>query len=251
MIELNLIPDVKQELLKAQRARAIVISGSIITSIVAVGIVVLLAVYIYGIQAGRDWYLSDQITKKDEELSKVSDLSEILTIQNQLTMLSELNGNKKIDSRIFDMIAAVIPPEPNSVQFSLVRIESGSGSSEDELEGNAPTIRLEGQTRAYDSMEIFKKTLDSAIVQYQEDGELKSVKLAENISTSDISFGENENGDRVVRFALTFEYPEQLFSPQYEAINFKLSVNGNVTDSYLGVPKELFTDRANDVKEGN
>tara|TARA_Y100001949_G_scaffold176549_1_gene190326 strand:+ start:10221 stop:10967 length:747 start_codon:yes stop_codon:yes gene_type:complete len=248
MIELNLVPDVKQELLKAQRTRSFVISASIVASIIAGGLVVLFAAYIFIVQAARSSYLDGQIENKSTELAEVADLSEMLTIQNQLERLAEINANKKIDSRIFDMIAAVVPPEPNNVQFSLVRVETANPDAED----GAATIRLEGQTRAYDSMEVFKKTLASAIIVYvDEDGVEQSAPLAADISTSDVSFGENDAGEQVVRFALTFSYPEELFSAQYSAITFKLSIDGNVTDSYLGVPKEIFTERADDVEEGN
>lgn len=247
MIELNLVPDVKQELLKAQRTRSMVITGSIFASIIAVGVVLLLVGYI-GSQAFRSSSLDGDIEKKGNELAAVTDLSQMLTIQNQLERLAEINASKKIDSRIFDMIAAVIPPAPNSVQFSLVRVESADPDAED----GASSIRLEGQTQGYDSMEIFKKTLASAIIVYiDKEGVEQTVPLAADISTSDVSYGENDAGEQVVRFALTFSYPEELFSAQYETIDFKLSVNGNVTDSYLGVPKEIFTERATDVEEGN
>lgn len=247
MIELNLVPDVKQELLKAQRTRSAVITGSIFASIIAVGVVLLLVAYI-GSQALRSTSLDGDIESKGSELAAVTDLSEMLTIQNQLERLAEINASKKIDSRIFDMIAAVIPPAPNSVQFSLVRVETADPDATD----GVSSIRLEGQTSGYDSMEVFKKTLASAIIVYVDDeGVEQTVPLATDISTSDVSYGENDAGEQVVRFALTFAYPEELFSARYETIDFKLSVNGNVTDSYLGVPKEIFTERATDVEEGN
>lgn len=238
MIEINLIPDVKQELLKAQRVRSMVISGSILASIVAVGAVVLLASYVFGGQAWRNSIADSDITKKGEELAKVEDLSKILTLQNQLKLVTDLNQGKKMNSRVFDMLAAVIPPSPNEAQISQLTVES---------EGSI--IRLEGQTRGFDSMEIFKKTIDAAIITYREkdaeDGE--EVKLANNISTTDTSFGEDAEGNRVFRFTLSFEYPEQLFSPSISSIGFKLNINGNATDSYLGIPKTIFTRAASDA----
>ena len=56
MIEINLIPDVKQELLRAQKGRAVVISASIFASVIAVGVVALLLVYIFGVQGVRGCY---------------------------------------------------------------------------------------------------------------------------------------------------------------------------------------------------
>ncbi len=238
MIEINLIPDVKQELLKAQSTRAAVISGSIFASIIAAGVVVALVLYVFGVQTVRSALADDSIKSESAKLTQVEDLSKILTIQNQLNRISELNDQKKIDSRIFDVLSAVIPPEPNGVQLSLVGINADESQ-----------ITLEGQTRSYESMEIFKKTLDSTVITYAEDGEDTQTKLATDISTPDPSYGEAADGQRVLRFSLTFTYPEQLFSPNIPVIGFKLSVNGNVTDSYLGLPKSIFTERARDLEE--
>ncbi|MGH7218580.1 MAG: hypothetical protein ACREGE_04020 [Candidatus Microsaccharimonas sp.] len=237
MIEINLVPDVKQELLRAQSMRAAVISGAILTSIIAGAVVVLLALYVYGVQTVRSGLVSDEIKTQYKTLSEVKDLSKVLTIQNQLAKMSELNDNKKIDSRIFSVVSAVVPPAPNEVQISQIDINSADG-----------IISFEGQTRAYDSMEVFKKTLDSAIVVYQEDGQEQTVKLAATLDTSEVSYGENANGEKVLMFTISFEYPEELFSPAIKEVTIKLSVDGNVTDSYLGIPRSIFAERAKEVE---
>lgn len=233
MIEINLLPDVKRELLRAQRTRALVITGSIFTSIIAAGVVVLLLVYIYGFQGIRELSLNNDIKTRGEELSKVEDLSKILTIQNQLTKMSELHASKNIDSRIFDVVSAVVPPEPNSVKISQITVDDANS-----------TITIEGQTRAFESMEVFKKTVDSAIIVYNKDGTEENVKLASNLDSGEVTYGSDANNEKVVVFTVTFEYPEELFSPSIPVISIKLSVNGNVTDSYLGIPRSIFTQRA-------
>lgn len=240
MIEINLIPDVKLELIKAQRARTAVISFSVIASLVVVGIVIALSVYVFGAQALRSNLADDEIEKKGQELTKVEDLSEILTLQNQLKVVSDLQVEKKMNSRVFDMLAAVIPPEPNQARISQLSIDSTTS-----------TIRLEGQTKAFDSMEIFKKTIDAAVITFREEGaeEDTQVKLAEEISTTDTSLGEDSEGNRTFRFTLTFMYPEELFSSEISRMSFKLIIDGNVTDSYLGVPKTIFTQPAKDIGE--
>ena len=235
MIEINLIPDVKRELLKAQNTRTAVISVSVLVSLIAGGVVVLLLLYI-GSQAIRSAILDNTITDRSAELASVEDLSKTLTIQNQLTKISELNDQKNMNSRVFDVLYAVTPPDPNQVQFSQFLI-----LNEDS------TIRLEGQTPTYSSMETFKKTLDSAVLNYVEDGKDKTVKLASEISISDQSYGKDSQDQRVLRFVLTFTYADELFSSNTSSVVAKLSTNGNVTDSYLGVPRSIFTERAEDI----
>lgn len=248
MIEINLIPDVKQELIKAQRQRSLVISASIITSIAAVGLVVLLAVYILAVQGGRNLWYDDQIKKKNAELAQVEDLSKILTIQHQLETLSSLHDSKLMSSRLFDVIAAITPTGDTTVSYSQINLSpAGTDPTYEDTGEGGGRIYLEGQTASYESMESFKKRIDNTSFEYQKDGEKELVKLASNISTSDISYGEDATGNRVLRFMISFDYPAELFATTTEGqLTFKLTVDGNVTDSYLGVPR--FTQRASDLQ---
>lgn len=239
MIEINLVPDVKQELIKAERVRSVVISTSILAGIIALGIVGVLAAYVFGVQSVRSALDDDAIKKGGAQLASVEDLSKVLTIQNQLSKISELNSQKKIDSRIFEVLLAVIPPAPNDIQVSSLLIDAANSR-----------ISLEGQTPTYDTLEVFKKTIDGAVITYKLDGEDQQTKLASEISTTDVSFGEDSTGAKVLRFTLSFVYPEELFSPKVPAVVVKLTNQGNVTDSYLGLPKSIFVQRATDLEEG-
>lgn len=235
MIEINLVPDVKQQLNKAERMRTTVIAASIVVGLVAVGLIAVLAVYVFAVQTVRGAIVDDTIKQEGAKLAQVEDLSKVLTIQNQLSKITELNDQKKINSRVFDVLSAVIPPAPNNVQISGLLVNAESQQ-----------ITLDGQTRAFDVLEIFKKTIGGAVITYREDDQDKEVKLATNISTSDISYGEDTTGAKVLRFTLRFTYAEELFSPTIPGVVVKLTNQGNVTDSYLGLPKSIFTQRATD-----
>lgn len=234
MIEINLVPDVKQELIRAERTRALVVTGSIFAGLIGLGIVVLLALYVYGVQTVRSAFADDAIEKQSAQLTAVEDLSKVLTIQNQLEQIETLNQGRKADSRIFDMLAAVLPPSPNQVQISSLTMDA-----------EAKSLRIEGQTPTYDTLEIFKKTIDGAVVTYLPEGseEEMSDKLASDISISDVSFAEDANGAKVVRFTIAYTYPDSLFATQTPSIVIKLTNAGNVTDSYLGVPRSIFVER--------
>lgn len=250
MIEINLIPDVKQELLKAQRVRGVVISSSIMTSIVAVGLVVLMATYIFGVQATRGIILDRQIEEKGQALSEVEDLSKILTIQNQLSTISSLNEKKLMSSRIFDVVSAITPAGDSSVSFSQINVVPLiTDDGGEEVTSGGGKIELDGQTASYEAMEVFKKRIASTSFEYKEGDEKKTVQLASNISTGEISYGEDATGNKVLRFTLSFQYAPELFSSKAseQDIAYKLVVDGNVTDSYVGIPR--FAERANDLKE--
>lgn len=236
MIEINLVPDVKQELINAQRVRTSVISLSILVGIAAVAVVIVLAVWVFGVQTARGVLSDDAIKKESQKLSQVADISNMLTIQNQLSKLPEMHDTKSIDSRIFDVLATINPPAPNNVSVNNLSLDSLS-----------KTIKIEAQTaNGYPALEVFKKTITATTFEYTKDGQKQSVPLASQMSDSDRSYGDDAAGATVLRFTLTFVYPDELFTRTAENATIVAPTRTNVTDSFLGVPNSLFTSQ-----EGN
>ena len=241
MIEINLVPDVKQELLRAQRARTGVISLAITVSVIVVGTVVLLAMWVFGVQTVRSLASDQAIKDRSEELAKIEDVNNTLTIQNQLSKLQEMHDDKKVDSRVFDMLQAINPPAPNDIRVTNLTIDA----EED-------TITLQAQAaQAWTALEIFKKTLAATTVKYTEDGEERTAPLAVDISDAERSYGEDATGAKVLRFSLSFTYPKELFSHTVTGVTIQTPAKTNATDSYLGVPQSLFTTKASDIEEAN
>ncbi len=237
MIEINLVPDVKQELIKAERIRSAVISAAILIGIASVAIVTLLAIYTFGVQTVRSSLADDAIKKGGAQLAGVTDLSKTLTIQNQLTKISSIHDSIKVDSRIFDVLQTIIPPAPNDVQVSTLTVDSSVNQ-----------VTIEGQAaNSYAAVEVFKKTIEGAQIKYSDGTTNQSVALASNVSTGNTSYGEDSTGAKVLRFTLTFDYATELFSPLSKNVTVVIANQGNATDSYLGVPKSIFVDRAKDI----
>lgn len=239
MIEINLVPDVKQELISAQRVRAGVISMAILVGIIAAGVVVVLAIWVFAVQAARSVITDNAIKSESEKLSQVEDISNTLTIQNQLGKLSAMHDGKHIDSRLFDILTTINPPEPNNVAITKLTLDSETSS-----------ITVEAQAvNGYPALEVFKKTIAATKFEYSKDGQSQSVPLATEISDSERSYGENASGVKVLRFTLVFAYSEELFSKTAENATIVAPTRTNVTDSFLGVPKSLFTQRASDTED--
>jgi hypothetical protein len=236
MIEINLVPDVKQELIKAQRVRSTVISVSIAIGVIVIAIVTLLIIYIFGAQALRSSLADQTIHDESAKLTQVKDLSKTLTIQNQLTKISSINSQKQIDSRLFDMLHAIVPPAPNTVLISTLSLDSTTS-----------TLSMDAQTNDYSSAEVFKKTIDGAKVIYSDGQDSQQVALASSVSITNTSWGEDASGAKVLRFSLSFVYAQELFAPNSEEAVVKVTTNGNATDSNQGVPTSIFTARASDL----
>jgi len=238
MIELNLVPDVKQELIKAQRVRTAVISITILVGLISVGVVVLLALYLFGVQTVRNTLTDGDIKTKAAELEKVSDISNTLTIQNQLSKLSVMHNDKNITSRTFDVLTAINPTAPNAIVMSSVKLDADN-----------KTISIDGQAaNGFEAAELFKKTILTTTMSYKDEGgESQTVPLTTDVSTSDTSFGEDASGKKVLRFTMSFVYPDQFFARSSKDATIDRPDRKNVTDSYLRIPQSLFSDRASDL----
>ena len=231
MIEINLLPNVKRELLKTRAMRNRVISISFLVGGASIAAVVVLAL-ILGSQIAAEAVQNGVIKDRNDKLMAVEDLNKVVTIQNQLTKINEQHSGKKINSRIFDVVTAVNPVAPNNVSFSDIKVNPDS-----------KTITLEGSAvNGYSALETLKKTILNTKVQTTDGDKSSEVSLTKEIKDGDTSFGENSEGKKVLQFSFSFEYAEELLAPANNGTVSVLTPTGkvDVTDSRQGIPDSLF-----------
>jgi Tfp pilus assembly protein PilN len=110
MIELNLLPDVKLEYIKAERERRLVTSISVLVTVFCVSLLVLLLAA-NGLQKKHLSDLSKDIASESSKLQSEPDIARILTVQNQLESLTGLHSGKPAASRLFDYLNQVTPSQ--------------------------------------------------------------------------------------------------------------------------------------------
>lgn len=235
MIQVNLIPDIKRELLRAQQMRRTAISISILAGLIAGGVVVALAL-ILGVQVVHETLVRSSIDSQSKELRKIDNIDNVLTIQNQLDMIQSYQDNRTMDSRLFDVLGAINPPAPNNMQFSSIKLDPTSH-----------TISIEGTAQnGYAATETFRKTILNIKVESGGTGtDVASIPLTDTVTITDTNYGQAANGANVLRFSLSFTYPEGLFTNALKNINIVTpTAKIDVTDSKTRVPESLFTQRA-------
>lgn len=243
MIQINLVPDVKQEMIHAQRMRNVAISFSIIAGLAA-GAVVLVLALILGSQAVYEAATNARIESEYKKFAATKDINAALTIQNQLKEVSAINDKKSVDSRLFDVIAAINPPAPNDVKLSKVTL--------DPVERQ---LTLEGSAAGgYTATEVLRKTILNTKVVSRPTGETgvapSEQPLTSKVSLQDTSYGQDANGQRVVRFTIIFTYPEGLFDNTLSDVQIKTpDAKIDVTDSKARVPDSLFSAPVTSDKE--
>ena len=249
MVQINLVPDVKLELIRAQRHRNIVISTAILVMIASVGVIVLLGATI-GYQAVRTTVLTGQIKEKDEEFRSKPDIAKTVTIQNQLQSIQATHEQKAMTSRIFDvLLEATAKDTDNSVTFNSFTIDS-----------TEKTISLVVQTdkRGFDAAEVFRKNIEGMKLYYVpadketvpnefkqepvlQQRDEQSELIAQDVSLSDLAYSESDKDKRkTVSFRLTFAYNPLLFDETIDILRIRGLDRGNVTDSYKRLPESLF-----------
>ena len=184
MISINLLPDVKKELLRIRRERNLVVS----ISILAVGGSIVALVVLGGILGGlniAEVVMENGINKNKATInSAIEDkqLNEYLTIQNQLAQIDGLKDEQLVYSRIMDYLVALNPASPNNAELSTVSLEMSDGSV---------AATLEGKTQNFEALNVYKTTLASAELVYEE----KTEDDDEDTSESDDSSDNSSTGD--------------------------------------------------------
>ena len=112
--EINLVPAVKAQMIKALKMRNLVLFICIIVSAASVGAVLIL----FGIKSGQDIAMANQDGKLETMSAKLlgyEELGDLVTIQSQLDRLSDISENKTVLSRVFGALGVMLPTGDDSV----------------------------------------------------------------------------------------------------------------------------------------
>ena len=142
MYEINLVPDVKAELLNKQKLRNLVILICIIVAI-ACGAVIVILLGFTGTQAlilneldteaicrttGPNRDVSKCDSKYGTAILKYENFEELLTIQDQMHNITLLNNEKIKMSRLFPILDVILPTGENTVKISAAADAVDSGA---------------------------------------------------------------------------------------------------------------------------
>lgn len=260
MIQVNLIPDVKLELVKSQRHRTFVIFGSLVVIAASAAVLVLLSVYVFGVQTVLISNTTNTIKHEDERFRNIEDIEKTVTVSNQLRHIQASHENKTMTSRIFALLAeASAEGTENSVT-----IESFDIDTTQDIIG----ITAKTQHRGFDAAEVFRKNMEGMKMFYVEP---KKDAMTTELSDSPLTKSDDEQSttiasdvvlsdmvlvrdDRVggavesVSFKVKFTYDPLLFSEKIDMLRIRGLDRGNVTDSYTRLPQSLFASPS--VKRG-
>lgn len=206
MITLNLLPDIKREYIKTRRTYARVISLSVLISLAVVGLTVLLAVWVYGVQTVHTALITDSIKKNEAKLKEIKDVSKYVTIQNQLANISALHSDKSDFSRLLRFLPQFNPAEPDNVVLNSVAINKEEG-----------TLAMQGDTSSYTGLVKFRDTLQKAKVHYKtaDSDDSTEAVLFTKVEVAEQALATNTGGELAgtrVNFRIIATYTPEAFA---------------------------------------
>lgn len=149
--EINLVPDIKDEFIKALKFRNFVFFLCIVVSVSSL-VVMLIFLSVAGGQQGFINAKQNTIDALQKKIADYSDLSDFLTIRDQLKNISTITDNKKMMSRTFNILSAIIPTGDDYINISELSVN---------LIDESPTFTFEAQANAGTEPKIDYKVLDS------------------------------------------------------------------------------------------
>lgn len=196
MVQFNLLPDVKLQYVKARRTKYLMTMISVVATAAAVSIMLFFLFMANVIQTRSLSDLQDDIDTYSAELQGVEDLSRILTVQNQLSTLTQLHDDKPVTSRLFTYISQLTPSEA-----SLNRVE---------IDYEAGTLSISGDAPSLDVVSLYTDTLKATYYTMGDSTE-DSPKAFSNVVLS--SFSRNEQG---ASFTITLTFDPVIFNSQQD-----------------------------------
>jgi Tfp pilus assembly protein PilN len=192
MIQFNLLPDIKIQYLRANRQKHIVMLISIVVIVVSVAALAVLLGVVYGVQKKTIADLDKDIKASSTELQSTPDLTKILTVQNQLKVLTSLHDQKPVSTRMFGYIAQATPPNVNNSRILT------------DFVGN--TMNLSGTADSLNTINVFIDRL-KATTYHTESANKTEKKAFSEVTLS--SFGRDS---KTATYTITLKYDPLIFA---------------------------------------
>ena len=154
--EINLVPDIKDEMIKTLKLRNLIFFLCAVVAAASVGVTLIFGLIVGGqnlIIESKD----NTIKLMNDKVVSYTDLNDFITIKDQLSNISSLTSDKKVLSRTFNILTALLPTGADTIEISELSVD---------LSDDGPTLSFDAQADAknppyidYNVLDSFKKSM--------------------------------------------------------------------------------------------
>lgn len=211
MAEFNLLPDIKVQFLRTKRMEHLVTTISVILGSVALAAFLFLLVYVDLIQHSSINHLNSQITSSTSTLTSNKNLSEVLTVQNQLRSIPQLEAQAPTGSRLFTYITDLTP-----VNVTISSLD---------VSFTAKTISITGAADTLSTVNTYVDTMKYATYNNLTDN-TKDVQAFNTVILSSFNYDNTQTSGAQAQYTITCNFDPALFN---SSDNITLKVPTEIT----------------------
>ncbi len=227
MVQINLLPDVKQEYLKSQQSKHTFVIGAALVSALFITILALVYAYVSIAQPRHLTNLQTDIDESTKQSKEVTDAVEMVTVQGALEQLPGLQDKKQITSRLFGYINSFTPKDVSYAEIKL------------DLSTNILTLR--GETTNYEQTNVLANNLKSAQLTYTQNDSAATIKPFSQVIFTSLGKAEQATTNRTVSFQIDMQVDPTMFGEGISKPSIKVKADS----------KELLIPTAKPFKDGN
>ena len=221
MIEVNLLPSVKKDFLKAQQMKHTVIVASVLISAASLVSLVLLFSYVQIVQPQHKKNIQADIDQAISDIKAKENAVKVVTVQGALETLPSLQDKKQISSNLFSYVSNFTP---RSVSYSNIKLN---------LDSN--TVIMRGSATSFEQANVLANNLKSAKFTYRQDDQVQTIVPFSNVVFDGLSKSEQSQDGKSVSFQLTYTVDPVIFDQSVK--------DGAVTVNALSEQLLLQTDK--------
>lgn len=221
MIEINLLPSVKREYLKAQQMKHAVVVGSVLISLLALAIMGLLYGYVQVVQPRHQKNVQTDIDSALSDSAKKEDAVKVVTVQGALEQLPNLQDKKMITSNMFTYLKEFTPRD---VSYSSIKLDLTES-----------TIVLQGTATNFEQANVLANNLKSAKFTFDKSEQKQTISPFTEVVFNGLTKSEVAQDNKNVTFQITFRVDQTIFDQS--AKSGVVSVNASSEELLLPTDK--------------
>lgn len=226
MIQLNLLPAIKLEYVKARKIKRLTMMVSSAIALLALGIMILLAINVLIMQKNHSANLTKDIKSESSKITTTENINKILTIQNQLNNINSLHAQKPVAEKLFEYLSQTTP---ESVSIASLKIDF-----------EAMTLEIIGSANKLSDVNTYVDTLkftDYRLEKLNADNK-KETTISRSFSGVVLAnYGRDEKG---VSYEVSFKFDPVIFSSENIIVSLVVPPGKITTRSQVEKPSELF-----------